>query len=83
MNTSVADRARDKIGQLAGQGLDLPTFWHRVPRVEANVEKSRLELREIHRARPEQRPGRRTGPILPRAACAHGAPGSSASSFPT
>jgi DNA-binding CsgD family transcriptional regulator len=27
MNASVAERARDKIGQLAGQGLDLPTFW--------------------------------------------------------
>ena len=27
MNAYVAERAREKIGQLAGQGLDLPTFW--------------------------------------------------------
>jgi DNA-binding CsgD family transcriptional regulator len=27
MNATVAERARDKIVQLAGQGLDLPTFW--------------------------------------------------------
>ena len=27
MNGYVAERARDKIAQLAGQGLDLPTFW--------------------------------------------------------
>jgi hypothetical protein len=26
MNASVTERARDKIVQLAGQGLDLPTF---------------------------------------------------------
>jgi DNA-binding CsgD family transcriptional regulator len=27
MNGYVTERARDKIGRLAGQGLDLPTFW--------------------------------------------------------
>src|SRR5918998_1509676 len=27
MNATVAERARDKIVQLAGQGLDLPNFW--------------------------------------------------------
>src|SRR5918992_1460703 len=27
MNAYVTERARDKIGQLAGRGLDLPTFW--------------------------------------------------------
>src|SRR5215218_6091536 len=27
MNASVTERARDKIARLAGQGLDLPTFW--------------------------------------------------------
>jgi DNA-binding CsgD family transcriptional regulator len=27
MNAYVTERARDKIGRLAGQGLDLPTFW--------------------------------------------------------
>src|SRR5215217_1075648 len=37
MNAYVTARARDKIGQLAGQGLGLPTFWQESAAVLARV----------------------------------------------
>jgi DNA-binding CsgD family transcriptional regulator len=37
MNAYVTERAREKIGRLAGQGLDLPTFWQESAAVLARV----------------------------------------------
>ena len=37
MNESVTRRARDKIARLAGQGLDLPSFWQESAEVLARV----------------------------------------------
>ena len=37
MSAYATERAREKLGRLAGQGLDLPTFWRESSEVLARV----------------------------------------------